>query len=186
VALALVASVAVTGLLVHRLVGHGVGAAAGAPALFVVLGWLGQSVTAVDHLGARSTVLYGLPVLAAALAWLVGAAVVVARARPSFSLAWWSFTFPLGTVVTGTSALAATTGSPALRVLAGALFALLLAAWVVVATRTLHSVVRGLGRAGAGAQDSSTEGVRTGSGSPASIAAGSPAGSSASACVSAR
>jgi len=32
-----------------------------------------------------------------------------------FALTWWSFTFPVGTCVTCTIALAARTGNPALR-----------------------------------------------------------------------
>ena len=62
-----------------------------------------------------------------------------ARTGLPFSLTWWSFTFPVGTVVTGLSGLAARAGSRSAEVLAMALYALLLvAAWLVVAVRTLR------------------------------------------------
>jgi tellurite resistance protein TehA-like permease len=89
---------------------------------------------------------YGVPVLGFALLWLVIAAAITARtARRGlpFGPTWWSFVFPVGTLVTGTSQLAAHTGSDALVALALALFALLVAAWLTVvagtARRALHS-----------------------------------------------
>jgi tellurite resistance protein TehA-like permease len=60
-----------------------------------------------------------------------------------FSLSWWSFTFPVGTVVTGTSELARHAGSTALGWLAVALFAFLVAAWLTAAANTLRSVAGG-------------------------------------------
>ena len=52
-------------------------------------------------------------------------------------MTWWSFTFPVGTVVTGTSALSAATGSAVLADLAVTLYVLLVAAWLLVAGRTV-------------------------------------------------
>ena len=78
--------------------------------------------------------------------WLAIAAAVTARAARRglpFGLTWWSFTFPVGTVVTGTISLAARTGSDVLRGASAVLFALLVLAWVVVAARTAAGSARG-------------------------------------------
>ncbi|KQY58465.1 C4-dicarboxylate ABC transporter [Aeromicrobium sp. Root495] len=149
--LTLVTSAVMIGFILRRLVRVGPGAAAGVPTLFIVLGPMGQSVTAAHHLGVDGgtrgfTLAFGLPMLGLALVWLFVAATIVVRAARNglpFSLTWWSFTFPLGTVVTGASGLAALTGNPALQSLAVGLFVLLLTAWTVVATRTAHGVVSG-------------------------------------------
>ena len=70
--------------------------------------------------------------------------VTTARRKLPFALTWWSFTFPVGTVVTGTSALAARIHLPAFAWGALALYVVLVAAWATVAARTAHgSVVRG-------------------------------------------
>ncbi|MBW0091688.1 TDT family transporter [Pseudonocardia sp. KRD-184] len=158
---ALLASLVVTTLIVQRLVRHGVGPAATVPALWIVLGWLGQSVTAANLLGGVAHlavpgpyasalvalgVVYGIPVLGAALLWIVLAGALTlrtARSHLPFSLTWWSFTFPVGTVVTGTSALALHTGATALAALAVVLYAGLVSAWVVVAGRTARGSARG-------------------------------------------
>ena len=58
-----------------------------------------------------------------------------------FSLTWWSFTFPVGTCVTGASALAAHTGSVAFAGIAMVLYLGLLAAWVIAAVRTFRGAV---------------------------------------------
>ena len=60
-----------------------------------------------------------------------------------FGLTGWSFTFPVGTCVTGTIGLAARTGADLLRVGAAGLFLLLLAAWLIVAIRTVHGGASG-------------------------------------------
>lgn len=50
---------------------------------------------------------------------------------------------PVGTCVTGTIGLAARTGNDLLRYGSAAPFPLLLAAWLIVAARTLHGGARG-------------------------------------------
>jgi tellurite resistance protein TehA-like permease len=111
-----------------------------APAVWIVLGPFGQSATAALLLG-RATghptaaLLFAVPVLGAALVWGLGATMVTAAAVRHglpYSIAWWSFTFPVGTVVTGVTGVAAQTGWPAAAWLAGALYLVLLGAWVTV------------------------------------------------------
>jgi C4-dicarboxylate transporter/malic acid transport protein len=159
--LSLLASMIVTTLIWQRLVMHRVGPARLVPTLWIVLGWLGQSVTAANVLGAQAHLVlpspyapgfealglvYGLPVFGFALLWLAIATTVTiryARAGLPFSLAWWSFTFPVGTVVTGTSALAAHTGATVLAWAADLGFLALVAAWALVAVRTAGGSLRG-------------------------------------------
>jgi tellurite resistance protein TehA-like permease len=84
-------------------------------------------------------VLYGIPIWGFAMLWLAIVAVVTigaARRHLPFALTWWSFTFPVGTVVTGTSVLAAQTGSDAVGWIAVALYALLLGAWATAFANT--------------------------------------------------
>lgn len=156
--LTLVASLIVITLIWGKLVQHKVGAAAAVPTLWIVLGPLGQSVTAAHTLGVVApTVLpepfgsafeamglvYGLPMWGFAMLWLAIAATItlrVARDGLPFSLTWWSFTFPVGTVVTGTSGLATATGAGFLSVAALVLYAGLVLAWATVAFHTAGGV----------------------------------------------
>jgi tellurite resistance protein TehA-like permease len=92
------------------------------------------------------SVLYGVPVWGFAVLWIALAAGMTARAARRhlpFALTWWSFTFPVGTFVTGTTALANHTGLPAFRWAAVIAFAGLVAAWLTVGARTMLGVVRG-------------------------------------------
>lgn len=159
---ALLASLVVITLVWGRLSHHGVGAAAAVPTLWIVLGPLGQSVTAAHTLGGTAQgalgapygrafvalgLVYGAPVWGFAMLWLaiaVGLTVRTARAGLPFSLTWWSFTFPVGTVVTGTSGLAAATGAPFVEVAAVALYVGLVGAWGVVAVRTARGLRSGV------------------------------------------
>jgi tellurite resistance protein TehA-like permease len=159
--LSLIASVIVTTLIWYRLTQHKLGPAATVPTLWLVLGWLGQSITAVNLLGDQAhlalpasyatafevfALIYGVPVFGFALLWVAIAAAVTirtARDRLPFALTWWSFTFPVGTVVTGTSALAVHTGLDVLDWLAVAFYVGLVCAWVTVAIRTAHGSARG-------------------------------------------
>ncbi|MBZ6103783.1 TDT family transporter [Streptomyces olivaceus] len=131
------------------------------PSLFLVLGPLGQSTTAAGNFAAAApdavpgpyaggfpvfAVLYGVPVMGFALMWLCLASAHVVRARRAgmgFSMTWWSFTFPVGTCVTGAEALARETGLVVYGWLAVALYAVLVAAWGTAATRTARGLVSG-------------------------------------------
>lgn len=137
-----------------RLAHHGIGAAAAVPTLWIVLGPLGQSATAAHTIGAGvgaldptlataatvAAVVVALPVLGFALLWMAIATTITVRTARSglcFSLSWWSFTFPVGTCVTGLSGLAVTLGLPILDGAAVLLYAVLVAAWTVVAVRSI-------------------------------------------------
>jgi len=159
--LSLLASVVIITLIWQRLAVHGTGPARMVPTLWIVLGPLGQSVTAANLLGGVAHqalpapyagamqafgVLYGVPVWGFALLWAgLAAAITLRTARGGlpFSLTWWSFTFPVGTVVTGTSGLALHTGSEMFRVAAAVLYGCLVLAWLLVAARTAHGSLRG-------------------------------------------
>ncbi|MFE9422533.1 TDT family transporter [Kitasatospora sp. NPDC006697] len=131
------------------------------PSLFLVLGPLGQSTTAVGNLSdaARATapalapaafglaVLYGVAMTGFALLWLLIAGAANLRAlvrhRMPFGLTWWAFTFPVGTCVTGTAGLARHTGFAGFGWLAVGLYLLLLAAWAVAGVRTVSALAGG-------------------------------------------
>lgn len=158
--LSLLASFVIIVQIWQRLAVHKVGPQGMVPTLWIVLGPLGQSITAVNLLAGNSAgtftsafddalmmfaILFGVAVLGFALLWLGIAAVITirtARRGLPFSLTWWSFTFPVGTCVTGTAGLAAHTGSVPIAVLSVALFALLVVAWATVGLRTIRQNVR--------------------------------------------
>ncbi|MER8099466.1 TDT family transporter [Kitasatospora sp. NPDC094016] len=136
------------------------------PSLFLVLGPLGQSVTAVHQLAdaARPVLpalapamlplaeLYGVAVLGVAMLWLAVALTANLRARRAgmpFAMTWWAYTFPIGTCVTGASALARHTGFGGFTAIATGLYLLLATAWVLAAGGTAAGLARGrlLGRA---------------------------------------
>jgi C4-dicarboxylate transporter/malic acid transport protein len=159
--LALLASLVIITLIWQRLAVHKPGPARMVPTLWIVLGPLGQSVTAANLLGgvaglalprpysaamAAFGVIYGVPVWGFAALWAALAAAITVRAAREhlpFSLTWWSFTFPVGTCVTATAGLALHTGSVMFRWAAVVFYAGLLAAWITVAARTVHGSVRG-------------------------------------------
>jgi C4-dicarboxylate transporter/malic acid transport protein len=159
--ISLIASVVVMTQLWQRLVRHSVGPAAMVPTLWIVLGPLGQSITAASLLGAAARralpfpygaafqafgVVYGVPVWGFAVLWAALATAITvraARAHLPFSLTWWSFTFPLGTLVTGTTGLALHTGSVVFHWAAAGLDLVLVAAWIVVSVRTVAGTWRG-------------------------------------------
>ncbi len=106
--------------------------------------------TVVDASTPRAAVValvYGFAMLGFALLWTVIALTITirtAREHLPFSLTWWSFTFPVGTCVTGLNGLALHSGLTVVAVLAVVYYAGLVAAWITVAVRTLHgSVIRG-------------------------------------------
>ncbi|MFB8248692.1 TDT family transporter [Streptomyces sp. NPDC055952] len=138
------------------------------PTLFLVLGPLGQSTTAVGAFAdvapgvvpepygqglAVLAVLYGVPVMGFALLWFCLAAAHVRRARRRrmpFSMTWWSFTFPVGTCVTGAEALARHTGLVAYAGPAVVLYAVLVAAWGTAVAGTVRGLLSGALLAGPG------------------------------------
>ncbi|MCX4678417.1 TDT family transporter [Streptomyces sp. NBC_01433] len=159
--LSLLATLVVLPVVFARLVHQGPLPLALTPTLFLVLGPLGQSTTAVNQLadvapGAVAApyasafgafaVLYGVPVMGFALLWLALAVAMVVRAVRSgmtFTMTWWGFTFPVGTCVTGVAGLARHTGLDVFTWPAVALYVFLVAAWAVAGTRTLRGLVSG-------------------------------------------
>jgi tellurite resistance protein TehA-like permease len=160
----LFASLIVIALLWNRLLFHGLPPAGLVPTLWIVLGPLGQSVTAAALLASAAphvvpasdvpvldalALAYGVPTWGFAMSWMaIAAAITIRTARDGlpFSLTWWSFTFPVGTVVTGTSQLALHTRLPALSGFAVALYAVLVIAWMTVAIGTASLWSPGLHR----------------------------------------
>ncbi|GMA34008.1 C4-dicarboxylate ABC transporter [Demequina litorisediminis] len=147
-----------TGALWWRLAHHQHDDATTAPALWMVLGPLGQSVTAAAMLALHApqalpslagilspvAILIGVPTLGFAVLWLCICAAVTRRVSHGplpYAMSWWAFTFPVGTLVTGASGVAALTGSRALGALAVAFLALLLAGWATSAWGTVRAML---------------------------------------------
>ncbi|MFJ8253082.1 TDT family transporter [Streptomyces sp. NPDC094466] len=159
--LSLLATLVVLPLVFSRLVHQGPLPLALTPTLFLVLGPLGQSTTAVNQLAdvapdavgapyasafGAFAVLYGVPVMGFALLWLALATAMVVRAARNgmgFAMTWWAFTFPVGTCVTGAAGLARHTGLDALTWLAVALYGALVVAWAAAGARTALGVLSG-------------------------------------------
>ncbi|MEU5021597.1 TDT family transporter [Streptomyces angustmyceticus] len=159
--MSLLATLLVLPLVMSRLIHHGPLPLALTPTLFLVLGPLGQSTTALANLAHAApgavdasaahamgafAVLYGVPVMGFALLWLALATAMVVRAVRNgmgFAMTWWGFTFPLGTCVTGAAGLVRSTGLGAFDALAVGLFVLLAAAVAVAGTRTAIGLARG-------------------------------------------
>ncbi|MFE3445245.1 TDT family transporter [Nocardia sp. NPDC059180] len=157
--LSLIAALITTTMIWSRLMHFGAPAAGLVPTLWIVLGPLGQSVTAAGAMAdaapmvvpaheasglvVASTV-FGIATWGFAMLWLTLALAVTVRTVRAgalgFSLTWWGFTFPLGTCVTGSTALFHHTGADVFAVAAVALYALLIAAWLTVAPRTALGV----------------------------------------------
>ena len=133
------------------LVSEKIGPARLVPTVWIVLGPLGQSVTAAGGLSVifhhtGIGVAYGVPVLGFGLLWTAIAAAITLRTIRDgmpFALTWWSFTFPVGTMVTGASALYAHTHASLFSAIAIALYAGLVTAWALVGTRTARGVYSG-------------------------------------------
>ncbi|WP_197676297.1 TDT family transporter [Nakamurella panacisegetis] len=148
-------------LIYSRLVHDGLPPVQAAPTVWITLGMIGQSITAVNLLGNAAGSALGQPfadglrvfgliygvamggfgVLMFGLA--VALTVHAARRHLSFSLTWWSFTFPIGTCVTGAAGLGTTSGSTLIHATAVVLYGVLLGAWATVATHTLRGSVTG-------------------------------------------
>ncbi len=152
--MSLMVAIIVITLIWSRLVHFGTSGTGRVPTLWIVLGPLGQSITAAGTLGALAhlavpasvasgmtifALLYGVPMWGFAMLWAVLALAITirtARSHLPFSLTWWSFTFPVGVTVTGTIRLALQTGLPAFRWASALGYAALIGAWVLVAART--------------------------------------------------
>ncbi|MGW3627907.1 TDT family transporter [Streptomyces sp. NPDC000880] len=159
--LSLLATLTLLPLIFGRLMLHGLLPLALTPVVFIVLGPLGQSTTAVGQLADVAqtavddsytralrafAVVYGVPVMGFALLWLALSVLLVVRALRRgmpFSMAWWAFTFPIGTCVTAADGLARHTGLEAFQWLATGLFALLVLVWVVTWSGTLRGLITG-------------------------------------------
>ena len=159
--LSLVAAFIIISMIWSRLALYGTSGTARVPTLWIVLGPVGQSITAAGLLGTNSAsavdpsiagamntfaILYGVPVWGFAVLWIALAASLTVRTMRRgmpFALTWWSLTFPVGTFVTGTTQLAAHTGLPAFRVAAAIAYAGLLGTWLLVAVRTARGTLRG-------------------------------------------
>ncbi|SPM40178.1 Tellurite resistance protein TehA and related permeases [Mycobacterium numidiamassiliense] len=159
--LSLLASLNIIAMIWSRLVLYGTSGTARVPTLWIVLGPLGQSITAAGLLGAAAhlaiehdmaedmntfAVLYGVPVWGFAVLWIALASALTVRTLRRgmpFALTWWSLTFPVGTFVTGTAQLAAHTHLPAFKVAAALAYAGLLFTWLLVAIRTARGSLRG-------------------------------------------
>lgn len=159
--MSLVAAFIIITLIWSRLAHFGSSHSARVPTLWIVLGPLGQSITAAGLLGQQAhlalaaplstgvvvfAVLYGAPVWGFTMLWAMIAGALTIRTwrrQLPFSLTWWSFTFPVGVTVTGTIRLAAQTGLAAFRWASAVWFVALLGAWLLVFTRTLLAIRRG-------------------------------------------
>ena len=159
--LSLLATLLMLPLVFARLVTGGPLPLALTPTLFLVLGPLGQSTTAVGKFAdfapgvvpapdaqgfSLLAVLYGVPVMGFALLWLGLATAHVVRARRRgmrFTMTWWAFTFPVGTCVTGAESLSHHTGLAVYDGLAIVLYGVLVAAWATAAVHTARGLLSG-------------------------------------------
>ena len=159
--LSLLAAFIIISMIWSRLALYGTSGTARVPTLWIVLGPLGQSITAAGLLGREAAsavepsiagamssfaILYGVPVWGFAVLWIAlasGLTLRTLRRGMPFALTWWSLTFPVGTFVTGTTQLAAHTGLPAFRVAAVIAYAALLCTWLLVGIRTARGTARG-------------------------------------------
>ncbi|GAA1481620.1 TDT family transporter [Gordonia sinesedis] len=151
-------------LIYGRLVQGGVPTGQAAPTIWITLGMIGQSITAANLLPTHAAaalgpqhqaiaaglthlgIAYGLAMAGFGVAaFALAAALTVHNVRRGmpFALTWWSFTFPIGTCVTGLSALGTALGASVIHTGAVVLYVLLLAAWATVGIRTLRGVVSG-------------------------------------------
>lgn len=159
--LSLIAALIIITMIWSRLALYGTSGTARVPTLWIVLGPLGQGITAAGLLGGVAhlavpedlanamnvfAVLFGVPVWGFAVLWIVLATELTVRTMRRgmpFALTWWSLTFPVGTFVTGTTQLAKHTGLPAFHVAAVIAYVGLLCTWALVAVRTARGSVGG-------------------------------------------
>ncbi|MDH4317084.1 MAG: TDT family transporter [Desulfobulbaceae bacterium] len=159
--LSLVAAMIIISMIWSRLAHHGTSGTSRVPTLWIVLGPLGQSMTAVGILGTVATVavpaqialgfeafavLYSVPVFGFVLLWTCIATLLTLHARRrkmKFALTYWAFTFPVGTCVTGIAQLAQHTGLPLFKWVSVVYYIGLLVAWAVAAFGTTKGMIKG-------------------------------------------
>lgn len=160
--LSLLASLNIIAMIWSRLVLYGTSGTARVPTLWIVLGPLGQSITAAGVLATAASsgavsrelaedmnsfgIIFGVPVWGFAVLWIALASSLTVRTLRRgmpFALTWWSLTFPVGTFVTGTSQLAVHTHLPAFKVAAVLAYTGLLVTWFLVAIRTARGSLGG-------------------------------------------
>ena len=159
--MSLLAALIIITMIWSRLALYGTSGTARVPTLWIVLGPLGQSITAAGLLGGNAAlvvdpglarmfdavaIIYGVPVWGFAVLWIALATALTVRTLRRgmpFALTWWSLTFPVGTFVTGTTQLAAHTGLPAFGVAAVIAYGGLLLSWTLVTFRTVRGSVGG-------------------------------------------
>jgi tellurite resistance protein TehA-like permease len=159
--LSLIVAMIIIAMIWSRLAHHGTSGTSRVPTLWIVLGPLGQSMTAAGILGtvangaveeriadgfALFAVIYSVPVFGFVLLWTCLATLLTFRARRrqmKFALTYWAFTFPVGTCVTGTAQLAHHTGLPLFMWASIFYYAGLLAAWSVAAFGTTKGMITG-------------------------------------------
>lgn len=159
--LSLMAAFIIISLIWSRLAHSGTSSTARVPTLWIVLGPLGQSITAAGGLGTVAlavlpaplgqtfdnlALVYGIPVWGFAIFWSAIALLLTIRAlkrKMPFALTWWAFTFPVGTCVTGTSQIAFHTQLPFFQWTAIILYIGLVVAWFIAATGTLKGLKGG-------------------------------------------
>ncbi|EHB49773.1 C4-dicarboxylate transporter/malic acid transport protein [Mycolicibacterium rhodesiae JS60] len=159
--LSLVAGFIIITLIWSRLAIYGTSGTARVPTLWIVLGPVGQSITAAGLLGHVAplavepelaedlnafAIIFGVPVWGFAVLWIALATSLTIRTLRRgmpFALTWWSLTFPVGTFVTGTTQLAVHSQLPAFTVAAVIAYVGLLSTWLLVAARTARGSLRG-------------------------------------------
>ena len=159
--LSLVAALIIISMIWSRLAHHGTSGTSRVPTLWIVLGPLGQSMTAAGILGTVAkaalpsqiahgfelfAVLYSVPIFGFVLLWTCLATLLTLRARRRqmrFALTYWAFTFPVGTCVTGIAQLAHHTGLPLFKWASIFYYIGLLIAWAVAAFGTTKGMITG-------------------------------------------
>jgi C4-dicarboxylate transporter/malic acid transport protein len=159
--LSLITALIIIAMIWSRLAHHGTSGTSRVPTLWIVLGPLGQSMTAAGILGtvaqgavpaeiahgfALFAVFYSVPIFGFVLLWCCLAILLTLRAHHrnmKFALTYWAFTFPVGTCVTGTAQLAHHTGLPLFDWASVIFYVGLLTAWMVAAFGTTKGMITG-------------------------------------------
>lgn len=144
-----------------RLVYHNVPDAPLVPTMWIVVGPLGQSVAGMIALGSASRAVwpelghglqmaglaYGVLVWGFAVYWITMAIAMTVRAARKhlpFTLGWWAFTFPVGTLTAGTDALYGLTHAHIFAIASVAFLGLLATMWMLVASKSIGGAILAL------------------------------------------